>query len=67
MVAVVCCICHEDLFRRSKAAGAGSDDGVVREKVKSQQEKLTVTTKCGHLFHSDCLKTWFQKKGAEGV
>lgn len=65
MVGVVCCICHEDLFRRGKS-GTGANDGVDRDKGKSQQEKPIVTTKCGHLFHSNCLKCWFQKKGAEG-
>ncbi|CAG7678026.1 unnamed protein product [Allacma fusca] len=54
----LCCICQEDLERRKSG-----DDGL-SEKEKSQDRPI-VTTKCGHLYHSSCLSSWFQKKGAE--
>ena len=48
-----CCICCSSVTEQSEM-GEASDEVV--------EETYTVATKCGHLFHNNCLHRWLKTK-----
>jgi len=56
---IMCVVCQEPLLNPDEEESSPDGSRVGSEAAAVQEQKEMIATPCGHLFHADCLKRWF--------